>query len=141
MLYRVGNHVGLELGTEYRHSDSSIVDRTDIPVTLGVRLHIGKPDWILSPYFVFAAGVDYAMADLRAASDDAVYFDGQLGGGLELRLGQHVAITADARFDGRKRLDDPSLEVSTLRSVNGIRVHPLGDEYGAKLRVGVALYF
>ena len=141
ILYRAASHVSLELAAEYQKNTSGSTDRMDIPATFGVRLHIGKPSWILSPYFVFALGFDYAVQDLRVTQDEAVYFDGQLGGGLELRLGQHVAITADARFDGKKRLDDPSEKVLATSSVDGKRVHALGDEYGAQFRLGFAVYF
>ena len=142
-LARLSNHVSLELAAEYQRNVAGPTgaSRMDVPVTLGFRFHIGRPSWIVSPYFVIASGIDYARADYLAANDDAVFFDAQLGGGLELRLGQHVAITADARFDGKKRLDKPSGEVVSLRSLNSSPVAPLSDGYGGQFRLGVAVYF
>jgi hypothetical protein len=110
-------------------------------VTAGLRLHIGNPNWVVSPYFVLAAGFDYAAEDLRLTKDEAYFFDAQLGGGLEVRLGQHFAITADARFDGKKRVDDPAPAVAATTALNGKPVHPLGDQYGGQFRLGVAVYF
>ncbi len=141
LLYRATAHVTTELASEYQHNVSGGIDRTDVPTTLGVRLHLGRPSWVLSPYVVFAAGLDVAWQDLKVATDTAYYFDGQLGGGLELRLGQHVAITADARFDGKKRVNDVEPKIAATTSVNGKPVSPLGDQYGGQFRLGFALYF
>jgi hypothetical protein len=140
-LYRASPHLVTELAAEYQRSPDGPLDRTDIPITIGLRLHIGRPNWVVSPYFVVAAGVDIALQDLKFADDTAYYFDAQLGGGLELRLGQHFAITADARFDGKKRLNDPDTAVAQTRSINGKAFHPLADEYGGQFRLGVAAYF
>jgi hypothetical protein len=90
---------------------------------------------------VFAGGLDFASQDLKFTHDDAIYVDGQVGGGLELRLGQHVAITADARLDAKKRANDTADNVLATNSVDGKPVHPLGDEVGGQFRLGVAVYF
>jgi hypothetical protein len=140
LLLRASSHVSLELGAAYERRTEGF-DRMDVPATLGVRLHIGKPDWVVSPYFVAAAGIDWAHENLLVTHDDAYYFDGQLGGGIEIRVGQHFAITADARFDGKKRLDSANEAVLATRSVNGKPVRALGDEYGGQFRLGVAAYF
>jgi hypothetical protein len=141
LLYRASNHVSLELAAEYQKNLDGNLDRVDVPVTTGVRIHIGNPHWIVSPYFVLAAGFDFANLDLKVTNDTAFFFDAQLGGGLELRLGQHFAITADARFDGKKRIDDPSPAVQSTRLVDGKPVSPLGDQYGGQFRLGAAVYF
>jgi hypothetical protein len=53
-----------------------------------------------------------------------------------------VALTADVRFDGKKRLDSPADPIVAESFVAGSRAaRPLGDEYGAQFRLGVALYF
>jgi hypothetical protein len=142
-LARLSNHVSLELAAEYQRNVAgpSGAERIDVPATIGFRFHIGKPHWIVSPYFVLASGMNWARADFRAAVDEAWYFVGQLGGGLELRLGQHFAITADARFEGKRRVDDPSNSVLALRSLNSSTVRPLDDSYGGQFRLGVAVYF
>ncbi|MCU1281790.1 MAG: hypothetical protein JWM53_5336, partial [bacterium] len=142
-LYRVSPHLVTELAAEYQRSaaSASALDRVDVPVTFGLRVHIGRPTWVVSPYFVFAAGVGYASQDLKFTSDDAIYVEGQLGGGLELRLGQHLAITADARLDAKKRANGVAENVVATTSVDGKPVHALGDEVGGQFRLGVALYF
>ena len=142
-LYRVSPHLSTELAAEYQRSagSASALDRVDIPVTLGLRMHIGRPTWVVSPYFVVAAGVAYASQDLHFTSDDAIYVDGQLGGGLELRLGQHLAVTADARLDAKKRANGVADNVLATVSVDGKPVHPLGDEVGGQFRLGIAAYF
>jgi hypothetical protein len=140
-LYRASPHLVTELAAEYDHSTATALDRVDVPVTVGLRVHIGRPNWIVSPYFVFAAGVDVAQQDLKFTTDQSIYIDGQLGGGLELRLGQHFAITADARFDAKKRANDVAQNVAATTSVDGKPVHPLGDELGGQFRLGAAVYF
>lgn len=142
-LYRVSPHLSTELAAEYQRSTASVsaLDRVDIPVTFGLRVHIGRPTWVVSPYFVFAAGVAYASQDLKFTTDNAFYIDGQVGGGLELRLGQHVAVTADVRLDAKKRANDPAQNVLATTSVDGKPVHALDDEVGGQFRLGVAAYF
>ena len=142
-LFRASPHLVTELAAEYQRSagSQSQLDRVDVPVTFGLRVHIGRPNWVVSPYFVFAGGVGYASQDLRFTTDDAIYLEGQLGGGLELRLGQHVAITADARLDAKKRANGVADNVLATTSVDGKPVHPLGDEVGGQFRLGVAAYF
>jgi hypothetical protein len=140
-LYRASPHLVTELAGEYDHSTATALDRIDVPVTIGLRVHIGRPNWIVSPYFVFAAGVDVAQQNLKFTTDQSIYLDGQIGGGLELRLGQHFAITADARFDAKKRANDVADNVAATTSVDGKPVHPLGDELGGQFRLGAAVYF
>jgi hypothetical protein len=142
LLYRASPHISTELAGAYQKNADGTLDRTDVPVTLGLRLHIGRPDWVLSPYFVLAGGVDFAWQSIPLHSDDdAFYLDGQLGGGLELRLGQHVALTFDARLDARWRANDVSQQVAALKSVNNRPFHALGDELGGQFRMGAAVYF
>jgi hypothetical protein len=140
-LYRASPHLVTELAGEYQHSTATAIDRVDVPVTFGLRVHIGRPTWVVSPYFVFAGGVDFASQDLKVTHDDAFYLDGQLGGGLELRLGQHLAITVDARLDAKKRVNDPAANVVATYAVDGKLVHPLGNEIGGQFRLGAAVYF
>jgi hypothetical protein len=141
LLYRATSHLTTELAAEYDHSAANALGRTDVPVTFGLRMHIGRPDWVVSPYFVIAAGADFASQDLKFTHDDAIYLDGQIGGGLELRLGQHVAVTADARLDAKKRANGVAENVAATTSIDGKPVHALGDEVGGQFRLGVAVYF
>jgi hypothetical protein len=140
-LFRASPHLVTELAAEYDHSTATPLDRIDVPVTIGLRVHIGRPNWIVSPYFVFAAGVDIAQQDMKFTTDQSIYVDGQLGGGLELRLGQHFAITADARFDAKKRANEVAQNIAATISIDGKPFHPLGDELGGQFRLGAAVYF
>jgi hypothetical protein len=140
-LFRASPHLVTELAAEYDRSAASRLDRVDVPVTIGLRVHIGRPNWVVSPYFVFAGGVDIAAQDLKFTEDKAFYLDGQIGGGLELRLGQHVAITADARLDAKKRVNSVDEAVAATSYIDGKPVHALGNEVGGQFRLGVAAYF
>jgi len=144
LLFRTSARTTVELSGEYQHGVNNDLDRLNVPVGLGLRLHIGKPSWVVSPYLVGAGVFTYARTDLKATVDEAYYLGGQVGGGLELRLGKRVAITADARFDGRVRLDDPSNRAASITSVNGHAVHVAranDAEYGGVFRLGAAVYF
>jgi len=141
LLYRANRRVVLELGGEYQKRVTEGFERYDVPVTLGVRLHIGAPDWVVSPYFVGAVGGTYSKLDYLRSQDTAWFLDGQLGGGLELRLGQHFVLNADLRGDGRYRVTDPDSITQATQKVNGAVLTPMGNQYGLQGRLGAALYF
>ncbi|MBL8633137.1 MAG: outer membrane beta-barrel protein [Myxococcales bacterium] len=141
LLYRANRRVVIELGGEYQKRMSNGFERYDIPVTIGARLHIGAPDWVVSPYFVTAVGGVYSNLDYVRSQDKAWFLDGQLGGGLEVRLGQHVVLNADLRGDGRYRLNDPDATTQSTQKVNGVVLSPLGNQYGLQARLGAAVYF
>lgn len=141
VLYRVHRRVVMELAGEYQKRVDGGFDRYDVPVTLGVRLHIGAPDWVVSPYFVAAAGGVYSDLDFLRSHDKAWLLDGQLGGGIEIRLGRHFAITADVRLDARHRLTQPEEATTATVSINGKPFSPIADSYGGQFRLGAALYF
>jgi hypothetical protein len=141
LLYRVHRHVVMEMAGEYQKRVDNGFDRYDVPVTLGVRLHIGAPDWVVSPYFVAAAGAAYSNLDYLRSHDEAWFLDGQLGGGLEIRLGRHFALNADVRADARHRMTKPDDATAATVSIDGKPFAPLGDSYGAQFRLGAALYF
>jgi hypothetical protein len=138
LLFRLTPHLALELGADYQRSVNHQFERTTVPADLGLRVHLSRPHWVVSPYLVGAVTFTWSRQDLIARSEDAYYVGGQVGGGLELRLGRHVALTADARFDGKKRVDASDLG---LKSVNGTPVHALTSEYGGLFRFGAAVYF
>src|SRR5436309_2029455 len=41
-LYRASPHLVTELAAEYDHSTATALDRVDVPVTIGLRIHIGR---------------------------------------------------------------------------------------------------
>jgi hypothetical protein len=141
ILYRVHRRVVMELAGEYQKRVDNSFDRYDVPVTLGVRLHIGAPDWVVSPYFVAAVGGVYSNLDYLRSQDAAWFADAQLGGGIEIRLGRHFAITGDVRLDARHRMTKPDDATAATVSINGKPFAPMGDSYGGQFRLGAALYF
>lgn len=143
MLFRVQRHIVLELASEYQRSvyGEGEFRRYDVPVTLGARFHLGGPEWVVSPYLVAAAGLNYANLDYIHARDIAWFAVGQLGGGLEIRLGKHVALTGDVRIDGRRRLSEPDEATQATTFVNGKPFAPMQSQYGGQFRLGAAVYF
>lgn len=141
LLARVHRRIVLELAGEYQKRIDNGFARYDVPVTLGMRVHIGAPDWVVSPYFVVAGGAAYSNLDFLHSNDKAWFVDGQLGGGLEVRIGKHVALTADVRGDARHRITDPDEATLATTSVNGKPFYPMQDSYGLQGRLGAAVYF
>ena len=141
LLFRAHRRLVLELAGEYQKRVDQGFARYDVPVTFGLRIHIGAPDWVVSPYFVMAAGLAYANLDFLRSNDTAWFADGQLGGGLEIRLGKHLALTADLRGDGRRRLTKPDEAAANTLSIDGKPFSPMQDSYGLQARLGAALYF
>ena len=141
LLYRAHRRLVLELGGEYQKRVDNGFARYDVPVTFGLRIHIGAPDWVVSPYFVMAAGLAYSNLDFLRSTDVAWFADGQLGGGLEVRIGKHLALTADLRGDGRRRLTRPEEAAANTLSIDGKPFSPMQDSFGLQARLGAALYF
>jgi hypothetical protein len=130
LLVRLSHHFSLELAAEYQHSIIASPVRQDLPITLGLRTYLVGLKARIAPYLVAAGGIDLAAAEVAGIRQRGLFLEGQLGGGLELRLGHHLAITADARFDARKRLGEPGPSIVELPSGIGVQV-----------RLGAAVYF
>jgi hypothetical protein len=130
LLVRLSRHLSLELAAEYQHSLATSLQRQDLPITLGLRAYLVGPQARIAPYLVAAGGIDLAGAEVAGVRQRGLFLEGQLGGGLELRLGRHFTLTTDARFDARKLLGEPSPSIVDLRS--GISV---------QVRLGAAVYF
>ena len=141
LLFRVQRRIVLEVAGEYQKRVDNGFNRYDVPVTIGMRVHIGAPDWAVSPYFVFAGGAAYSNLDYLHSHDVAWFLDGQLGGGLEIRVGKHLALTADLRGDGRYRITAPDDATANTLSIDGKAFMPMQDSYGLQARLGAALYF
>jgi hypothetical protein len=153
LLFRVHPRLTLELSAGWLSTTSSseyenAYSRTDVPFTLGARIHIGNPQWLASPYVLLAAGGGWARAytpvvdefgALYEASDAGWFLDGQAGGGLELRLGHHVAINMDLRLATRLRIDrQPRFEV---QDYFGGSVPILGHQFGGQANFGLSFFF
>lgn len=145
--YRAARHFGLEIMGGYEHStDKSDTVRTDVPIIADMMIPILGPEYALSPYLVFGGGVNFA--DLRLLDAPTMKIDdkrtqavAQVGAGLELRLGNHFAINADARVEGRWSIEGPSDAVAATTTIGGKSAHPLEDSTAVRLGVGASLYF
>ena len=138
LLFRATHHLTVEIAGELQRTVTGGAPRSDIPLTAGLRVHLGSPRWVVSPYLVAAGGVDIAEEDWKVGHEQALYLDGQLGGGLEVRLGGHLALTADARFEGRMLLAAPDVTGPLPAAPASVALH---DGMGAALHVGAAVYF
>lgn len=148
LLFRVHPRLNLELAAQYQRSSDQTeaylgYARWDAPLTLGLRIHLGNAYWPISPYLVVAGGMDRAQATVLA-TDGLVYdrswmFEGQGGGGVELRLGRHLAMNFDIRGVGRVRADGQrSLQVF---DGNNIGYDILGNQFSLQFNFGLAAYF
>ncbi|MBL9003169.1 MAG: hypothetical protein JNJ46_02920 [Myxococcales bacterium] len=153
LMFRVHPRLTLDLsvawlGTTDQSEFQTAYSRSDVPITLATRIHLGSPAWVASPYLVFATGGGWAraftpVADqagfLYEASDSGWFWDGQLGGGFELRLGRHFALNMDLRLTSRVRIDkQPRLEVLDF---SGASVPILSHQFGGQLQLGLGAFF
>jgi hypothetical protein len=146
--YRAARHLSLELMSGYeRSSDQSGALRTDVPVTFGLIVPILGPEHIFTPYLVAAGGVNFAdlhMIDTPGfkLDDTRTQIVGQVGGGLELRLGRHFALNGDVRLEGRwnTRAAGDDVRTSTVK-IDGQPVTPIADSVGVRIGVGGTVYF
>ena len=153
LLFRVHPRLTLELtaawlGTTSNSEFETAYSRSDVPFTLGTRIHLGNPAWLASPYLALATGGGWARAYtpvsdefgfLYETTDSGWFWDAQLGGGIELRLGRHFALNLDLRLASRVRVDkQPRLEVIDY---SGASVPILSHQLGAQLHLGLAAFF
>lgn len=153
LLFRAHPRLTVELtgmwqGTSERSEYENGYRRYDVPVTAGLRVHLGNPRWLVSPYLAVAAGGVWARAYVPILGqsgyalegrDTGWFAEGQLGGGLELRLGRHAAINLDARAATRLRVDrQQRLEVYDAL---GRTVPVMGNQFGLQFHLGLGFYF
>jgi hypothetical protein len=141
LLLRASRYVTTEASLQYLRVgvDRSLYDRTDVPFLLGLRVHLAGPRSVVAPYFAFAGGGTWARLDLPDVREEAWYVAGQLGGGLEVRIGRHFAITADIRGVGKARVGDGPRLVST--DLYGEERELMGSQVGFIGTLGAAGYF
>lgn len=148
LLFRAHPRLTLELAAQWqRNTDQSVVllgyDRVDVPLTAGLRVHLGNPFWLVSPYLVGVVGADYARAyvdtSVGTLYERAWLFEGGGGGGLELRLGRHMAMNLDLRAIARLRSNkDARVQVQDALGQN---VDVIGDQFSLQFNAGIAAYF
>ena len=159
LLFRVAPRLTLEMSIQYQGSSSQTsgyyddygnyyppeiinngYDRTDVPVLLGARIHLGNPLWILSPYLVGAAGGTYSQLRLEGlVPETRWFFEAQGGIGADLRLGRHFSMYMDLRGFGRFRSEN-SQELYVQDAFGG-SVRALGNSGGAVFNFGIGGYF
>ena len=128
LLVRLSRHFSTEIAAEYDRSTPAAGDtqRRDVPLTVGLRLHLAGPESRVSPYLVVAGGLDFAELDSATGHQSSTLLDGEVGGGLEVRLGQRIALVADTRVNGRTSLTNAPA---------------FSDGVGFSLRLGAAFYY
>ncbi|HEX2571053.1 MAG TPA: hypothetical protein VH877_15945 [Polyangia bacterium] len=142
--YRAVPHLTLEfMGGYERTRNSQSLLRTDVPVTFGLLVPLAGPRSVLSPYFVFAGGLNFASLHVTEASpsfeERRIQAIGQIGFGLELRLGSHVALNGDARLEGRWNLNGQSTPTNT--ATNGPPAQLISNSLGLRVGGGLTIYF
>jgi len=113
--------------------DEAGISRHDVPATVGLYLYPWNST--LAPYFVAAGGGNFVHEDFKGAKLDASQIMGALGGGLELRLGQHFTVGADLRYEWRGVTDRRN------QAPAGSPLPPIGDEEGPSYNLTGTFYF
>lgn len=128
-----------EYGYAYQSPTAYYYDRRDVPILGGLRVHLGNPLWLLSPYVVGAAGPSWARLYTPDATESAWFFEAQGGIGVELRGGRHFTLNMDLRGMGRFR----SLKEDSLYFVDGYGrgVPAMGNQGGVIFNFGIGGYF
>jgi hypothetical protein len=130
--FRTGRWAGFEVSADYLRVDVAKTTRQDVPVMAALMLYLlpGR----FAPYVLAGGGVNFAHASFaNGLSDRAEQIAAQAGGGLELRLNRHIALTADLRYIYRARLGDNRESSPAVQNI--------GTEHGAQLLVGGTFYF
>lgn len=139
--YRAVPHLTLELQGGYeRARNSQGLLRADVPVIFGLLVPLAGPRSVLSPYFVFAGGLNFANARLTELDERRLQAIGQIGFGLELRLGSHVALNGDARLEGRWNVTGQSTSPGTT-AANGPTAQLIPNTLGLRVGGGLTIYF
>lgn len=152
LLVRMHPHLSLEVTAQYMGTGAGTnyeygFFRSDIPLTVGLRIHLGNPFWWASPYLVVAAGADRGHMEVDDGGpallvEEAWFFDGQFGGGVEFRVGRHFAITLDGRFVGLFRDTNNAVAVTGADLLGQpVDVPIMGNQFGMHFNLGLAGYF
>lgn len=143
LLFRVQSRVTLELAAQYQRSRTlssyyGVNERTDAPLLLGLRVHLGPAGGAASPYLVAAFGADYARLTSPAFVGESWFSEWQGGAGFEGRFGRRLALSVDVRGFGRARpggdarLDQAALQGETFSMLKNV--------LGVLFNVGFAVY-
>lgn len=117
-------HWGLELAADYlRGGDDNFVQWT-VPVSLSAMFFL-FPDSRINPYGLFGMGVHFTSLEYEGGlfTHDIVEVAGQLGAGVQVRLGTSFAVHVDLRFMGvyKNLSDEYSIRDDCARAVGSTR--------------------
>jgi hypothetical protein len=129
---RSGRWAGFEVSADYMRVGVAKTTRQDVPVMAAFMLYLLP--YRFAPYLLVGGGINFAHSSFaNGISDRAEQIAAQAGGGLELRLNRHIALTADLRYIYRTRLGDSQNAAPVIQNI--------GTEHGAQLLVGGTFYF
>jgi len=148
---KVSSHWGLELGLDWMMGDSGRVVQTTVPLMLSAYYQF-FPRSRFQPHVLAGVGTHFTKLEYDSGFRyDTVQLAGQVGGGLEVRLTDWLALTADVRVLGLfKNLGtQSSIERECIQSTgdvahcNGLSTLDTADQWnlGAQFMAGAAIYF
>lgn len=149
---KVSPRIGLEFGVDYLSGDGGEMVQTTIPIMLSVMYHF-FPRAVIRPHVLAGAGIHLTKLEYdNGFRYDTVQVAGQLGGGLELKLSDEFALSADLRFLGLyKNLGSQnSIERECIQATGNLAscsgaggTINTDDQFsmGAQFMVGANLYF
>lgn len=150
---RPSSHIGLDLGIgAYGGRDYYDRERLEIPLTADL-LFFFNPEDKLQLYGLAGAGVSFAAVNTDENYDhycndydgycdtfeeEYAYIAGEVGLGLEWRIGRHFALNTDVRGFLRQRVDDQADSNPEFINSNG---ESTNTSAGALLTLGATVYF
>jgi len=152
---RFSEDFGLELSADFLSgsADNMQLEQSTIPVMAGLTWHI-LPTSRFQPYLVAGAGVHFTRLAYFGGdyNIDITELAGQLGGGVELFISEHLALHADLRFQSIFKDLDTKEKIATdciaqVGTQSGFcdNIHYTGAEdkvdLGAQLQLGASWYF
>lgn len=152
---KVSEHWGLELSADYLTSteEDSGFGQTSIPVMLSGMFFL-FPDTPINPYALAGAGVNFTKLSYMDGMFEHHILEvaGQLGAGVQVKLGRRFAIHADLRFLTVYKNLGSTTEVSnaclqskagTTGYCNGLKNLDPEDKFniGAQFQAGATYYF
>lgn len=141
LLVRLSGRLNLEARALYLRSlngEDAYYRRSDVPVTVGLRVRLGRASWRLLPFLVWAVGGGFATLQLPDLREHAWFVDGQMGVGLQLRL-YRVRLFTELRGTGRARVGGGSSWEET--NAVGDTVPVMSHQLGVQGNLGLSLLF
>lgn len=143
LLFRAYSRLTLELSAQVQQSTTlyatgGIYERSDVPLLIGLRVHVGPSGGLVSPFLVAAFGANYARALSSGLVEGAWFAVGQGGVGIEVRITRRSALTFDARAFGRFR--PGTSPVLAQAALQGGLLPSLHNGFGVLFNLGVAVY-